>query len=85
MMPFWKTGLILCTIIGAFLFIEDIDRREEWLASSELKRAQQEEQAKQSRNAIAIQVCGPGAESAWKDSVLTCTPKRGKPYQIAIE
>ena len=85
MIPNWKTGLILCTIIGAFLFLEDLDRHDEWQDSLELERVQQEEQAKKARNAVAMKICGPGAGSDWEDSVLTCTPKRGKPYQVVSQ
>lgn len=85
MIPNWKTGLILCTIIGAFLFLEGTDRSAEWQTSLELMHAQQEEQAKKARNAVALEICGPGAGSDWEDGTLTCTPKRGKPYQVAVE
>ena len=85
MIPVWKTALLLCTFIGAFLFLEDIDRSAEWQISLELMHAQQEEQAKKARNAVALEICGPGAGSDWENRTLTCTPKRGKPYQIAIK
>ncbi len=40
----YRTVLLLCTFIGAFLFLEDIDRSAEWQTSLELMHAQQEEQ-----------------------------------------
>ena len=81
----YRTALLICTFIGAFLFLEDTDRSAEWQTSLELIHAQQEEQAKKVRNAVALEICGPGAGSDWEDSTLTCTPKRGKPYQVAVE
>ena len=81
----YRTALLICTFIGAFLFLEDIDRSAEWQTSLELMHAQQEEQAKKARNAVALEICGPGAGSDWEDSTLTCAPKRGKPYQVSVE
>ena len=76
---------VLFTYILAFWMLEATDHSDEWKESLVLMAAQQEEQAKKARNAVALEICGPGAGSDWEDSTLTCTPKRGKPYQVAVE
>ena len=81
----YRVFLVLLTYILAFLLLEATDHSEEWKESLELRAAQQKEQAKKARNAVALEICGPGAGSDWEDGTLTCTPKRGKPYQITIE
>ena len=81
----YRVFLVLLTYILAFWLLEATDRSEEWKESLDLMAAQQKEQAKKARNAVALEICGPGAGSDWEDGTLTCTPKRGKPYQIAIE
>ena len=81
----YRVLLVLFTYILAFWMLETTDHSEEWKDSLELKQVQQKEQAKKARNAVAIEICGPGAGSDWENGTLTCTPKRGKPYQVAIE
>ena len=81
----YKVFLVLLTYILAFWLLEATDHSEEWKESHDLMAAQQKEQAKKARNSMALEICGPGADSDWEDSTLTCTPKRGKPYQIVIE
>lgn len=81
----YRVLLVLFTYILAFWMLEATDHSKEWKESLDLMAAQQEEQAKKARNALGIELCGPGAGSDWEDSTLTCTPKRGKPYQVAVE
>ena len=81
----YRVFLVLLTYILAFWLLEATDRSEEWKESLDLMAAQQKEQAKKARNAVALEICGPGAGSDWENSTLTCTPKRGKPYQVAVE
>ena len=81
----YRVFLVLLTYILAFWLLEATDRSEEWKESLDLMAAQQKEQAKKARNAVALEICGPGTDSDWEDGTLTCTPKSGKPYQIAIE
>ena len=81
----YRVFLVLLTYILAFWLLEATDRSEEWKESLDLMAAQQKEQAKKARNAVALEICGPGAGSDWEDGTLTCTPKRGKPYQVAVE
>ena len=81
----YKVFLVLLTYILAFWLLEATDYSEEWKESLDLMAAQQKEQAKKARNAVALEICGPGAGSDWEDGTLTCTPKRGKPYQVAVE
>ena len=81
----YRVLLVLFTYILAFWMFETTDHSEEWKDSLELKQAQQKEQAKKTRNAVALEICGPGAGSDWEDSTLTCSPKRDKPYQVAVE
>ena len=81
----YKVFLVLLTYILAFWLLEATDYSEEWKESLDLMAAQQKEQAKKARNVAALEICGPGAGSDWEDGTLTCTPKRGKPYQVAVE
>ena len=81
----YKVFLVLLTYILAFWLLEATDHSEERKESLDLMAAQQKEQANKARNAVALEICGPGAGSDWEDGTLTCTPKRGKPYQVAVE
>ena len=81
----YRVFLVLLTYLLAFWLLEATDHSKEWKESLDLMAAQQKEQAKKARNAVALEICGPGAGSDWEDGTLTCTPKRGKPYQIAIK
>jgi hypothetical protein len=81
--PNYKTALYICALIGAFLFVQHDDNRHEWPESDELQAIQQEEAAKASREFAGQAVCGPAALAQWDSDVLTCTPKRGRDYQVA--
>jgi hypothetical protein len=82
--PNWKTAAVLSTVLGAFCFLSDQDYRDEFGRADELQAIQQEEEAKASREFAGQAVCGPGALAQWlDDKTLTCTPKRGRAYQVA--
>ena len=84
--PNWRTGLAFLALLGAFLFAQYDDHRSEWAESQELEAAQQDAEALASREFAGRQVCGPAAEAQWQDNyTLVCTPKRVKPYQVAVK
>ena len=83
MNPNWGTAIALSAVLGAFLFTQHDDHRSEFKQAAELEAAQQEAQAKASREFAGQQVCGPGARAQWDGDVLSCFPKRGKPYTVA--
>lgn len=82
--PNWFTAIVLSTVLGAFCFLSDADYRDEFGRADELQAVQQEEAARASREFAGQAVCGPGALAQWlDDKTLTCTPKRGRAYQVA--
>ena len=82
--PNWPTAIVLSAVIGAFCFVSDADYRDEFGKSDELLAAQQEEEARASREFAGQAVCGPGAQAQWlSDKELQCVPKRGKAYTVA--
>jgi hypothetical protein len=82
--PNWFTAIVLSAVLGAFCFVSDADYRDEFGHADELRAIQQEEAAKASREFAGQEVCGPGALAQWlDDKTLTCTPKRGRAYQVA--
>ena len=82
--PNWPTAIVLSAVIGAFCFVSDADYRDEFGRSDELLAAQQEEEARASREFAGQAVCGPGAQAQWlSDKELQCVPKRGKAYTVA--
>lgn len=83
MNPNWGTAIALSAILGAFLFMQSEEHGHEFKQAEELEAAQQEAQAKASREFAGQQVCGPGARAQWDGDVLSCFPKRGKPYTVA--
>jgi hypothetical protein len=84
MNPNWGKAIVLSAVLGAFLFTQHDDHRGEFKQAAELEAAQQEAQARASREFAGRQVCGPGAVHEWiSDKTLTCTPKRGLPYKVS--
>lgn len=83
MNPNWETAIVLSAVLGAFLFMQSEEHGHEFKQAEELEAAQQEAQAKASREFAGQQVCGPGARAQWDGDVLSCLPKRGKPYTVA--
>ena len=83
MNPNWETAIVLSAVLGAFLFMQSEEHGHEFKQAEELEAAQQEAQAKASREFAGQQVCGPGARAQWDGDVLSCFPKRGKPYTVA--
>lgn len=81
--PNYKTAIYLCALIGAFLFAQHDDNRHEWPESDELQAVQQEEAAKARIERADRAVCGPSAVAQRDGDVLTCTPRRGRSYQVA--
>ena len=82
--PNWPTAIVLSAVLGAFCFVSDADYRDEFGKSDELIAAQQEEEARASREFAGQAVCGPGAQAQWlSDKELQCVPKRGKAYTVA--
>lgn len=82
--PNWPTAIVLSAVLGAFCFVSDADYRDEFGRSDELIAAQQEEEARASREFAGQAVCGPGAQAQWlSDKELQCVPKRGKAYTVA--
>ena len=82
--PNWPTAIVLSAFLGAFCFVSDADYRDEFGKSDELLAAQQEEEARASREFAGQAVCGPGALAEWQDDkTLVCIPKRGKAYTVA--
>ena len=82
--PNWPTAIVLSAVLGAFCFVSDADYRDEFGKSDELLAAQQEEEARASREFAGQAVCGPGAQAQWlSDKELQCVPKRGKAYTVA--
>ena len=82
--PNWPTAIVLSAVLGAFCFVSDADYRDEFGKSDELLAAQQEEEARASREFAGREVCGPGAQAQWlSDKELQCVPKRGKAYTVA--
>jgi hypothetical protein len=82
--PNYSTAFIVAAVLAAFLFVQHDDHRGEWPESDELQAIQQEEEARASREFAGRAVCGPGAVHEWQDDkTLTCTPKRGRVYQVA--
>ncbi len=82
--PNWPTAIVLSAVLGAFCFVSDADYRDEFGRSDELIAAQQEEEARASREFADQAVCGPGAQAQWlSDKELQCVPKRGKAYTVA--
>ena len=82
--PNWPTAIVLSAVLGAFCFVSDADYRDEFGRSDELLAAQQEEEARASREFAGQAVCGPGAQAQWlSDKELQCVPKRGKAYTVA--
>lgn len=86
--PNLGTALIVCALIGAFLFVQADDAKQadhhpEWTQADELLAVQQEEAARASREFAGQAVCGPGAAAQWDGDELTCSPKRGKAYHVA--
>ena len=82
--PNWPTAIVLSAVLGAFCFVSDADYRDEFGRSDELLAAQQEEEARVSREFAGQAVCGPGAQAQWlSDKELQCVPKRGKAYTVA--
>ena len=59
------------------------DMRHEQAQAAEIETIQKEEAAKASREFAGQQLCGPGARAQWDGDVLSCIPKRGKPYTVA--
>lgn len=82
--PNWPIAIVLSAVLGAFCFVSDADYRDEFGRSDELLAAQQEEEARASREFAGQAVCGPGAQAQWlSDKELQCVPKRGKAYTVA--
>jgi hypothetical protein len=81
--PNWFTAIVLSAVIGAFLFMQAEEHGHEFKQAAELEVIQKEEAAKASREFAGQQVCGPGARAQWDGDVLSCIPKRGKPYTVA--
>lgn len=84
MHPNYTTAALVLGIFALFFWAQDNDHGHEWAHAKELEIAKHEEQRKQAREFAGQQLCGPGAIASWlDDSTLTCTPKRGKAYQVA--
>lgn len=83
MKPNWGTAIVLSAVIGAFSFMQAEEHGHEFKQATELEAIQKEEAAKASREFAGQQVCGPGARAQWDGDVLSCIPKRGKPYTLA--
>ena len=82
--PNWPTAIVLSAVLGAFCFVSDADYRDEFGRADELLEAQQEEEARASREFAGQAVCGPGAQAQWlSEKELQCVPKRGKAYTVA--
>ena len=82
--PNWPTAIVLSAVLGAFCFVSDADYRDEFGKPDELLAAQQEEEARASREFAGREICGPGAQAQWlSDKELQCVPKRGKAYTVA--
>lgn len=80
-----RWGWVYVPVVLAVLALSGCaDNSAEFAQATELEAVQQEEAAKASREWAGQQVCGPSAEASWlDDKTLVCTPKRGRPFQVA--